>query len=251
MTNSSVKCPSCGAAATGKFCNNCGTALSHPHCASCNTPIPVGRAYCHECGAPVAGGLTGGRGSSKPWIVAGGVAVIVALVAVVWSSAARPPAPLPTMSSQLDMSMMTPQQQADSLFNRVMWAHQQGDYAEVGTFAPRAIEAYQRLGDLSNDARYHVGVLYSVGGPMEMALVHADSLEIGVPGHLFSAMLRGGVARVERDTTALHRAYGAFLEHYDAEMESGRTEYEDHATSVEGFLTEARSGTGTKGIFTP
>jgi len=142
---------------------------------------------------------------------------------------------------------MTPQQQADSLFNLVMWSHQQGDYAEVGTFAPRAIEAYQRLGELSNDARYHVGVLYSVGGPMEMALVHADSLEIGVPGHLFSAMLRGGVARVQRDTPALHRAYGAFLEHYDSEMETGRTEYQDHATRVEAFLAEARNGIGTAG----
>jgi hypothetical protein len=170
--------------------------------------------------------------------------VIVALVAVVWSTAARPPAATLALSSQLDLSMMTPQQQADSLFNRVMWAHQSGDYAEVSTFGPRAIEAYGGLGQLSNDARYNVGVLYSVSGPMEMALVHADSLEIGVPGHLFSALLRGGVARVQGDTAALHSAYRAFLESYDSEMESGRTEYQDHATSVEGFLTEARSAIG-------
>jgi hypothetical protein len=180
--------------------------------------------------------------SSKPWIVAGGVAVIVALAAVVWSTATRPPAATPVLSSQLDLSMMTPQQQADSLFNYVMWAHTRGDYGQVGIFAPRAIEAYQRLGGLSNDARYHVGVLYSVGGPMETALVHADSLEIGVAGHLFSAMLRGGVARVQSDTAALHSAYRAFLEHYDSEMESGRPEYGDHSTSIESFLAEARSG---------
>lgn len=245
MTNTT--CPSCGASGGGKFCNNCGAALSRPECPTCSTPVQPGKPYCQECGAPVAGGPAGGRGSSKPWIVAGGVAVIVALVAVVWSTATRPPAATPTLSSQLDLSMMTPQQQADSLFHLVMWSHQQGDYAEVGTFAPRAIEAYQRLGELSNDARYHVGVLYSVGGPMEMALVHADSLEIGVPGHLFSAMLRGGVARVQRDTPALHRAYGAFLEHYDSEMETGRTEYQDHATRVEAFLAEARNGIGTAG----
>ena len=51
-------------------------------------------------------------------------------------------------------------------------------------------------------------------------MVHADSLEIGVPGHLFTAMLRGGVARVRGDTAALHSAYRAFLENYDSEMES-------------------------------
>ncbi len=171
--------------------------------------------------------------------------MVVALTAVVWATAARPAEPVATVPSQLDLSMMTPQQRADSLFNRVMWAHQRGEYAEVTTFAPRAIEAYRGLGELSSDERYHVGVLYSVGGPMEMALVHADSLEIGVPGHLFTAMLRGGVARVRGDTAALHSAYRAFLENYDSEMESGRTEYQDHATSVETFFNEARRGGGT------
>ncbi len=238
-------CPSCGTRETGKFCNNCGTALSDPRCPSCHTPIPVGRAYCHECGTRVAGGGGGLSRTSKPWIIAGGIAAVVALTAVVWATAARPARPVATVPSQLDLSMMSPQQQADSLFNRVMWAHQLGDYAEVQTFGPRALQAYQRLGALSNDARYHVGVLYSVAGPMEMALVHADSLEVVVPGHLFGAMLRGGVARVRGDTAALHSAYRAFLEHYDSEVESGRPEYADHATSVESFLTEARRGLGT------
>ncbi len=238
-------CPSCGTRETGKFCNNCGTALSDPRCPSCHTPIPVGKAYCHECGARVGAGGGGLSSTSKPWIIAGGIAAVVALTAVVWATAARPAGPVATMPSPLDLSMMSPRQQADSLFNRVMWAHQLGDYAEVQTFGPRAIQAYHRLGALSNDARYHVGVLYSVAGPMEMALVHADSLQVGVPGHLFGAMLSGGVARVRGDTAALHNAYRAFLEHYDSEVESGRTEYADHATSVESFLTEARRGLGT------
>jgi hypothetical protein len=30
-------------------------------------------------------------------------------------------------------------------------------------------------------------------------------------------------------------------------METGRTEYQDHATSVEAFLAEARNGIGTAG----
>ncbi len=111
--------------------------------------------------------------------------------------------------------------------------------------APRAIAAYGAVGALSSDARYHVGTLYSVAGPMELALVQADSLELSVPSHLFSVMLRGSVARVRRDSLELQRVYRAFVARYESEMAMGRTEYQDHSTSVENFLAEARAAIET------
>ncbi len=185
--------------------------------------------------------------STKPWIVAGAVVVIVGLAAAVWTSAARPPAiePASPLSGQLDFSLMSPQQRADSLFNAVMWAHSNGDQVGVVSFAPMALEAYGSLGTLSNDARFHIGTIYSVAGPMEMALVQADSLELAVPGHLFSAMLRGSMARVRRDTVALHRAYRAFLDSYESETAAGRAEYLEHSTSIEAFLAQAREKVGS------
>jgi hypothetical protein len=179
------------------------------------------------------------------------VAVIVALTAAVWGSAARPlaqqaagiaPGPAP-----VDFSAFTPQARADTLFNTVMWAHSRGDQGGVMNFGPMALEAYAALPVMTADSRYHVGTVYSVAGPIEMALVQADSLELAFPGHLFAAMLRGSVARVRQDTEALDQAYRSFLDHYDSEMAAGRPEYQEHTTSIDGFLTEAREATAQGG----
>jgi hypothetical protein len=185
----------------------------------------------------------------RPWIVAGGIAVIVGLAAVVWSSGARPAVQQASVvpAAPVDFSAFTPQARADTLFNTVMWAHSGGDQASVFAYAPQAIAAYAELGVTTADARYHLGTIYSVAGPMDMALVQADSLELTFPGHLFAAMLRGSVARVRQDTGALDEAYRTFLANYDAEIAAGRSEYRDHAGSVSGFLTEAREATGQGG----
>jgi hypothetical protein len=52
---------------------------------------------------------------------------------------------------------------------------------------------------------------------------------------------RGG----KKDSAA--RAYKAFLAAYDAEMATGRKEYQDHQGSIERFRAEAQAGvTGKK-----
>ena len=249
LTSSPTKCPRCGSAAAGKFCNNCGAALHRPSCPSCGASLTPGNKFCQECGSSIGAVTLRAMALAKPWIVAGAVVAIVVLVAVVWTSAARAPAIRPTspLLSQPDFSLMSPPQRADSLFNAVMWAHSRGNQVDVVSFAPMALEAYGLLGMLSSDARFHIGTIYSVAGPMEMALVQADSLELDVPGHLFGAMLRGSVARVRRDTEELHRVYRAFLDNYESEMAAGRTEYVDHSTSIESFLAQAREAVGSDG----
>jgi len=218
--------------------------------------LPPGTKFCQACGAAIGGpgpsGISASSGMSasvKPWIVAGGAVVIVVLTVVVWGSAARPPAQQAAAiaPAPVDFSGFTPQAKADTLFNAVMWAHSRGDQGGVMNFATMAVEAYAALGVMTADSRYHLGTIYSVAGPMDMALVQADSLELAFPGHLFTAMLRGGVARVRRDTAALDEAYRTFLENYDAEIAAGRSEYRDHATTVDAFLAEAREATGAGG----
>jgi hypothetical protein len=179
------------------------------------------------------------------------VAVVVSLIAVVWSTAGRPPAASPPPAggglgqvATTDLSQMSPQEQATRLFDRVMRAHEAGDMEEVAFFGPMAIQTHELLGVLDRDSRYHLALLHSVGGTPGLALVHADSLDLEVPGHLFATMLRGSIARMQGDSLLLREAYAAFLDNYDAEMAVGRGEYQQHSTSIELFVEEARQVTG-------
>ena len=235
-------CPACGNPATGRFCSSCGVSL-HASCPSCGAELGAGSKFCHECGNAIAGSSPQSR---KQWIVGGAVVAVIALAAVVWYNAPRAQtnAPTPTgfsTTATTDISQMSPREQANRLFDRVMSAQERGDQQEVDFFAPMAIQAHALLGALDNDARYHLGLMHIVGGSPEAALLQADSLELAVPGHLFAAMLRATVALAAGDDAELARARQAFLEVYDREMASARPEYTEHATSVDIFLAEARS----------
>ena len=235
-------CPACGNPATGKFCSSCGVIL-HASCPSCGAQLGVGSKFCHECGNAIARSFSRSR---KPWIVGGAVVAVIALAAVVWYNATRDRinAPNPTGFSAVastDISQMSLREQSDRLFNRVMAAQERGDQSEVDFFVPMAIQAYGLMGELDSDARYHLGLLHTVGELYELALLQADSLDVQSPGHLFAAMLRGSVASARGETTDLRAAHQSFLDLYDRELATGKPEYEEHTTSISIFVAEARS----------
>lgn len=235
-------CPACGNPATGKFCSSCGVIL-HASCPSCGAQLGVGSKFCHECGNAIVRSFSQSR---KPWIVGGAAVAVIALAAVVWYYAprARMNAPAPTgftTTATTDISQMSPREQANRLFDRVMAAQERGDQQEVSFFVPMAIQAHGLLGALDNDARYHLGLLHTVGGSYELALLQADSLELQSSRHLFAAMLRGSVASARGETTDLRAAHQSFLDLYDRELATGKPEYEEHTTSISIFLAEARS----------
>ena len=138
---------------------------------------------------------------------------------------------------------MTPREQADRLFDRVMREHEAGNADQVTFFAPMTLQAYEILGPLDNDARYHVGLINAISGEPQAALAQADSLEIETAGHLFAPMLRSGVYQALGQDADVQRSYATFLENYETEMARGRPEYDMHSTSLSTFLTEARSTT--------
>jgi hypothetical protein len=146
-----------------------------------------------------------------------------------------------------DISNMTPREQADRLFNLVMTAHEQGDVARMTQFAPMAVSAYSALGQLDPDAHYHVGLISAITGDLDQALARADSMEAQVPGHLLASMLRNSVAQMQGDQEASRAAQRAFLEHYDAQITTGRQEYIDHQRSIEPFKTQAEANVGGGG----
>src|SRR3982751_4727226 len=68
----STTCPSCGAAANGRYCASCGAPLAGAACASCAAPLSPGAKFCHRCGTAVGAATTPRetKTNALPWIVA-------------------------------------------------------------------------------------------------------------------------------------------------------------------------------------
>jgi hypothetical protein len=216
-------------------------------CPQCGTSLSEGAKFCHACGATITT-----RQSSLPgfvWILAGLAAVVlVAAIAFQAGRTSQPGSESPAAAApgggMPDLASMSPREQADRLFNRVMTAHEQGDQGAVDMFKPMALQAYTNLGTLDPDAHYHVGVLQVVTDGVDDARARADSIEARVPGHLFAFMLRHSAARMQADEAAAQEAYRGFLANYDSEMAVGRQEYIDHQRAVESFHQQALAETG-------
>jgi hypothetical protein len=234
MDNKTVQCPACGQSTTGKFCSHCGASLT--------------------------GALTSASWNAQtiaPWVALGiaTIALVVALVSLFdrGSSAEAPVPARPAFSSTLpsagqppDLSSMSPRQAADRLFNRVMAASENGDSAEALRFTPMALQAYDNLGTLDNDARYHVALLHLTAGDIKSARVQVDMLRKAVPKHLLGFMLEHQIAERSGNKDSAARAYKALLAAYDAEIAMGREEYQDHMNTIEGFRKAAQTSVAGK-----
>ena len=267
-----MKCPHCGQEAAGKFCSNCGSALTGATCPSCSAPLSAGARFCHAGGTPLgapaaaarqgAGRVplpAGSQANLVPWIVTGiAVAVlVVVLVARFGGGAAPAPAAAATagapgsgpngMAATTDISQMSPQEQADRLFDRVMTAHEAGDSQQVAFFGPMALQATAMLGQLNDDEHFHVGLINAALGNFAATTAEADTIAQSEPHHLFVPLLRWQVANHDKDSAAMRRAYRQFLDNYDKEMASGKSEYAAHKTQLEAFHDEARGALGKTG----
>ena len=257
----SVRCPSCGAAVAGKFCSSCGTSVLGRACSKCGHAIAPGAKFCPSCGTPAAGvgggapgaGATGGR-PILPLVIAGVALVALVMVIVLKSQPAAPPADGVAQApfaggaagggTPPDLSTMSPRDQFDRLYNRVMTASEQGDTATVARFSPMAMIAYQSLTDVDADARYHMAMLKLHTGDVPGAQALADSILKVQPGHLFGFVLNAGIGRFEKDDAKVKKNYAAYLKALDAETKAGRPEYQEHKTMLDSFTKTAQSGSG-------
>ena len=223
-------------------------ATAKKSCSNCGASINASAQFCHACGAkqgaeskPLSPGLIG--------LVALAVVVVVAVIAYGVGRSSNPagsaaPFAAGGTGALPDLSNMSPREQADRLFNRVMTAHEAGDVAQMNQFAPMALSAYGNLGPLDPDAHYHVGLVQAITGNSAGALARADSMDAQVPHHLLAAMLRSSVAQMTGDTAAGLAASRDFLEHYDEQIVTGRQEYIDHQRGIEMFKSDAESRVG-------
>jgi hypothetical protein len=154
-------------------------------------------------------------------------------------SEAEPVATASAGGTPPDISNMSPRERFNRLYNRVMQAAQSGDEATVTRFTPMALMAYAQLDTIDADARYHAALIKVHTGEVDGSRALADTLLAKDPGHLFGYMIRGTVARFQKNDKQLSRAYGDFLQHYDPEMKLARPEYGEHQTSLNDFRKAA------------
>ena len=253
---------------SGKYCSECGAPLAPATCSSCGAKLSARAKFCADCGTPVAGPARGVAPGARPmprddrmaWYVAG-VCVLALLVVVVVvvarKSGGAPAAPAAATAAAppgndratTDLSTMTPREQADRLYNRIMTAHEGGDSAQVNFFAPMALQAYANLGGgLDADARLHLGLVQLAIGAAVPAAAEGDTILKGAPDHLFGWLLKARAAEAEGNTAQAKRAYQSFVKNYDAEVAKKRPEYQEHAQMLQDTRSRAeRAGAGAGG----
>ena len=259
MNAKSVQCPSCGKPAAGKFCSHCGSPIASS-CPSCGTDVKPGSRACHECGTSLTAQVAPKQWNAQtiaPW-VAIGIATVALFVALVsWfdrGDRAAAPAPfslpmtstVPAPGQPVDLASLSPREAADRLFNRVMVASESGNTGEALKFAPMALQAYDRLGTLDNDARYHVALIHMTAGDIKSVRAQLDKLRQSDPNHLLGFILEHQIAERSGKKDSAARAYKAFLAAYDAEIAKGRAEYKDHRSSIERFREAAQASMAGK-----
>ena len=145
----------------------------------------------------------------------------------------------PATNALPDLSSMSPQEAAERLFNRIMTAAEQGDSGEAQRFVPMALQAYGQLGVLDNDGHYHVGLLHVTISDTDSAQAELDLIRQSVPNHLLGLQLEHAIAQALSDEDRVKEVNRRFLDAYDAEIATGRSEYQGHRRGIDGFRDRA------------
>src|SRR5690606_9624181 len=110
---------------------------------------------------------------------------------------------------------------------------------EARTFAPMAIAAYERAAPLDIDGRYHLATLHIVNSDFEAAGAEADSILAAVPTHLYGLFTAAQVAAARGDSATALDLFQRFLDNYDTEFATARSEYLDHQAILPAMRQEA------------
>jgi hypothetical protein len=139
-----------------------------------------------------------------PWSIAG--LAVIALIALfagrTYGSrqvAAAPAIPLGAARAP-DISSMTPEEQAQRLFSRVIAYASAGRDDSAAFFAPMAAGAFAALAPLSTHHRFDVGLIAFAIGDMAGASAQADTIIAAEPENLLGLALAMQSADVGGDT---------------------------------------------------
>jgi hypothetical protein len=187
-----------------------------------------------------------------PWIVTG--VALVAVIALVLFQASRSaveggPAEGNTAAmggasgggAPVNIAAMSPQEQADRLFNRVMSYASEGKSDSAAIFAPMALQVYDMLAPLNVHQRYDVGLVALVAGQLGRAKLEADSILLKNPRDLLGLTLAMRAAEASKNNTAAADFGRRLVAAEVAERKTAREEYGFHGNDIDAALKEARS----------
>ena len=197
--------------------------------------------------------------SALPWAVA--AIALVALIALVVGqrfgargNAIAPPgadasapanAPLASANGAMprapDISQLTPEQRAERLYDRIMTEFEAGNIANVRSFMPMALAAYEMIAPLNLDQRYDLGRIGEVGGDSTLARAQADTILRARPSHLLGLILAAKAARMEKNESRARDADAKLLAAEPAERSAGLKEYLLHKNDIDAAIVAARS----------
>ena len=264
MTGTPIPCPSCGAAAAGRFCTQCGAVVRDAPCSACGVALTPGSKFCHECGSPVKaqpsrekiahGGQerlaarqrrTEARPSNNlPWILGGLAFVVLVVIFAAQRAGQTPPAAMqsaaPTGAAAVDISSMTPQERASRLFDRIMRLSEEGKRDSVELFASMAIPVYESLGPLDLDARYDLGRIAQVSAQLELAQAQADSILQQAPDHLLGLVLAISVAEARSNQSQRTSLERRLIAAETSQLSRDLPEYTRHRSDIDAALAAAR-----------
>jgi mono/diheme cytochrome c family protein len=221
-------------------------------CPSCGVMLLEDAKFCHKCGVRAAGGIAAIWRTWKLLLLV--IAISFASVggmylayhfSVVEQRTPRTPSQLeatpssPDPASEVDLSTMTPRQAADRLFNRVIAAEERGAAQQVAQFAPMALDAYRMVRNPDADLHYHMGLISLAVGDIEAAKKQLQNIKRLSPQHLLGLHLELRLAEQNGAESSSSDVLKRFANLYDAEITSGKPEYEAHRTVIDGILARA------------
>jgi hypothetical protein len=254
MTSSPISCPSCTTPGTGRFCGSCGTPLIKAHCTACGRPLAPGARFCSNCReSPTVSPLRVASPPARsvewvPWMMTGVALVLIAFVVGQRVGGAtrvsvitpRQSLAVGVASSAPDISLLSPRERVDRLYDRIMRLDAEGKRDSVNFFANMAIPGYGQLPLLDDDLRYDLGRIEEVAGALVLARAQADTILLTTPAHLLGLALGMRTAYSLGDTTGA-RALGArLLAAERTERKKALPEYERHAADIADAEKEAR-----------
>ena len=268
MSESMTTCPHCQKKSAGRFCTYCGGALGSVHCNQCGAASEPGGRFCNSCGAPLGAGMAAaGAGAGRagagtgtdtssdvrvPWMVAGGLLVVLILAVAVPAimrgggvgGVGTPDAPTATGTTGgalPDISQMTPREAADRLYRRVMIAAEAGDSAQVTQFLPMTLDAYEIARPLDADGLFHLALLQRMALDSEAALASAQEALAVHPNHLLNLAAAAGASADLGDDATAREPYQMLLDQFDAEMGKLLPEYDAHSQMMPELKAEAEA----------